>query len=127
MKTRNRLRFSKRILLPVAAAALLPACATGGSTLPDGGTLRTYKYFGSVQCSGGGVSLGELQRELKDAGISVLSARCGIDGNMHAAMCGAPDGKIGILEIPAHQAEAASKLGFLPLKGLPDAREVPCP
>ena len=119
-------RLGKIAVAPLALLTFLPGCAGGVSNLPQGESVRTYKYLGSVQCSGGGMSLNDIKRQLKDAGIEVSSARCGIDGNMHAAMCGAPDGRIAIVEIPENKATVAAALGFLPLKNLPDATEVPC-
>lgn len=119
-------RLVKIAATPLALLVCLPGCATGVSDLPSEETVKSYKYLGSVQCSGGGISLDEIKRQLKDAGIQVASANCGIDGYMHIAMCGAPDGRIAIVEIPESKARVAAALGFLPLQNLPDATEVPC-
>lgn len=119
-------RVVKIAVTPLALLAILPGCARGVSNLPSGEPVKVYKSLGSVQCSGGGKSLDEIKRQLKEVGIPVGSANCGIDGNMHAAMCGAPDGRIAIVEIPESKAQVAAALGFLPLKNLPDATEVPC-
>ena len=119
-------RVVKMAAAPLALLVFLPGCAGGVSKLPPGETVKVYKSLGSVQCSGGGVSLDEIKRQLKEAGIEAESANCGIDGNMHIAMCGAPDGRIAIVEIPESKAQVAAAVGFLPLKNLPDATEVPC-
>lgn len=123
---KNIWRVAKIGVTPLALLVFLPGCAKGVNDPPSGETVKSYKHLGSVQCSGGGRSLDEIKRQLKDAGIQVASANCGIDGNMHAAMCGAPDGRIAIVEIPESKARIAAALGFLPLKNLPDATEVPC-
>ena len=111
--------------LGFAPLSTLPAARVVPCTLPSA-SVRTYKYVGSVQCSGGGTSLTEMQRQLTDTGIQVLTATCGVDGNLYAAVCGGADGRIGIIDVPAHQSQAASALGFLPLSTLPTATEVPC-
>ncbi|MSQ20466.1 MAG: hypothetical protein EXR39_13120 [Betaproteobacteria bacterium] len=83
---------------------------------------------GSVQCTGAGVSVQEIERQLTGAGIEVLSSACGSDGSMHPSVCGAPDGRIGIVQVPESQAQAqaAAKLGFAPLSELPDATKIAC-
>lgn len=122
---RVRIRVFRVTFLTVTLAALATTACGGGNGNPNSG-IRTYKYAGSLQCSGGGLSLAEMQRQLSDAGISVLDASCGVDGNMYTAVCGAPDGRIGIFEIPSEQVQAASALGFAPLTTLPAAAQVPC-
>jgi len=112
-----------------SAVALPPAAANGAgeadsNALSAGVTL--YKSFGSVQCTGGGVSFEVMQQQLTAAGIQVLSANCGTDGRMYIAVCGAGDGRIGIFEVPATQAEAALALGFAPLSNLPGATTGAC-
>ena len=89
-------------------------------------SVSLYMRAGSVQCAAGGLSLIEMQRKLTDAGIQVLTANCGSDGMAHIALCGADDGRIGIFEVPATQAQDALVLGFEPLSGLPDATTVVC-
>lgn len=85
-----------------------------------------YKYTGSVQCEGGGLSIPEMQQQLTDVGIQVLSAACGADGNTYISKCGANDGSIGMFEVPESQAQDASALGFNPLSKLPGAMKVDC-
>jgi len=85
-----------------------------------------YKYAGSVQCTGGGASLAEMERQLTDAGIKVLNSSCGRDGNAYPATCGLADGRIGVFEVPAAQAPAAAAIGFAPLSNLPAATKTAC-
>ena len=103
--------------------SLLPLQACGGA---DSGNVAVYVSLGSRQCEGGGRSLADVQRSAQAAGLSVVSASCGTDGAMHAAVCGGSDGRIAILEIPATQLEAARSQGLKPLAELPDARRTPC-
>lgn len=114
-----------QLTLIAIAAGAVSACGGGGDGAPDP-SVALYKYLGSVQCTGGGVSLFALERQLQDAGIGVLAASCGVDGNAYAALCGAPDGRIGILEVPADDAARAAPLGFAPLANLPGAVRLPC-
>ena len=105
--------------------AICSACGGGDGGTPDA-QLAMYRSFGSLQCTGGGVSLSALERQLVDAGVAVASASCGLDGNAYPAMCGAADGRIGIFELAAQHAALASALGFAPLTNLPAAVRVPC-
>jgi hypothetical protein len=113
-----------------SSAVALPAAAANGAGEADSNALSRgvtlYNSFGSVQCTGGGVSLEAMQQQLAAAGIQVLSANCGTDGRMYIAVCGAADGRIGIFEVPATQAEAALALGFAPLSNLPGATTGAC-
>lgn len=109
------------IALALATASCVSANPTAAQT-----TVRVYKSVGSIQCVGGGADLASLARQLQDAGLKVHSSACGSDGRMRAAMCGAPDGRIMIVELSGDDAQASSKLGFAPLSNLPDAKEIPC-
>lgn len=104
----------------------LTACG-GGDGAQDLTNVTFYKYNGSKQCAGGGLSLAAMERQLADAGVQVRSASCGADGKVYPAVCGADDGRIGIFEIPAEQAPAASGAGFAPLNNLPSAVKLACP
>jgi len=125
-------RQSFLLLAPLICFTAVAACGAGNSSTPGSSGasftgVRTYKYAGSVQCSGGGLSLAQMQQQLTDAGVQVISASCGGDGYMYIAACGAPDGRIGIFEIPADQVQAASAAGFAPLTDLPEASKLSCP
>lgn len=124
METNRPLQLLKLVTLSLLALPLLAGCTWKLKDPPKG--VKVYKYLGSVQCSGGGTSPTEMEQMLTTAAIDVASATCGVDGNMYAAMCGAPDGRIGIFEIAPGDLKAATALGFLPLSGLPDANEAPC-
>lgn len=102
----------------------LAACAQ-----PPGQPERTsvWKSFGSLQCSSSGTTLPALRRELEQGGVRVLAASCGHDGRMRIAKCGAPDGRIGIFEVPQADAGSARQLGFVPLAQLPEAERGACP
>lgn len=94
-------------------------------TQPPG--VNVYKYVGSKQCSGGGTPVEKMMRQLSEAGIPVINVNCGTDGRMYPAMCGAPDGRIGILEVLEAKVSATGALGFAPLSNLPEARKTVCP
>lgn len=117
-----------RCALPLLIApVLLAACAVRPGNAPASeATTRVYKSAGSRQCEPGGLTPAQMRAQLEAAGIRVLSAACGGDGRARIAMCGAPDGRLGILEIPASQVQAAAALGFAPLDRLPQASVVPC-
>lgn len=102
----------------------LAACGETNSTLDR--TIEVYKDAGSTQCEDDGQSLEAMQKELIDAQIPVAEAACGTDGKMYTAMCGAPDGKIGIFTIDPSDLPPARALGFEALANVPDASRVPC-
>ncbi len=115
-----------RPFLPSLLIALLLGCGGDSKPPPAPAGVSLYKSAGSVQCTGGGVSVQEMERQLTGAGIKVLSSACGSDGKMYPSMCGSPDGRIGIVEVPDSQVQAAAKMGFAPLSDSPDATKVPC-
>jgi len=119
-----RLRCSTAtvVLLHFLLAGLM-GCGGGSDPEP---VAAVYKYMGSVQCTGGGTSLATMQRQLAEGGVDVLNAACGNDGKAYLAVCGAPDGAIGIFDIPAAQTDRALSLSFAPLNDLPAAVKVPC-
>lgn len=110
----------------VAGAFALSACTGLGESAPVSG-VSVYQYVGSKQCEGGGVPVEKMASQLSGAGIRVLSVTCGTDGRMYPAMCGAPDGRIGILEVPEGKVTAAAALGFARLSSLPGASKTVCP
>jgi hypothetical protein len=93
---------------------------------PPSTNISLYKYAGSVQCNGGGLSLPEMERQLNDAGIQVIYSSCGTDGRGYFAVCGNGDGRIGIFVVPSSQEQAASAVGFRPLSNLPAASKIAC-
>ncbi|MBU5612423.1 hypothetical protein [Geomonas azotofigens] len=114
-----------RIVSLLLACTLLAGCRCRLKDPPPSGT-RYYVPLGSLQCTGGGKSVAELEQQLRKAGITVNRTACGVDGRMYPAVCGAPDGRIGIFEIPADQAGSAAALALQPLSTLPDAAETSC-
>lgn len=118
-----RCRFTDLIAIVLA---LLSASCVSANQAPMQGTLRVFKSAGGVQCADSGSDLATLTQALEAAGLKVLSASCGTDGRMRAAMCGAPDGRIAIFELSAEDAPAALKLGYAALSNLHDAKLAPC-
>lgn len=112
------------LVLTLAVLASLTACGGGED---EEASSTVFKTMGSLQCSGGGVSLAALQAQLAAANVQVRSAACGTDGRATAAICGAPDGRIGIFEISPTQAGAAAAAGFAPLSTVATAKIIPCP
>lgn len=115
-----------KFLISVVAIVALSACANVGGVAQAPG-VSVYKYVGSKQCSGGGAPLATMMRQLSDAGIPVMNVSCGVDGRMYPAVCGAADGRIGILEVPEAKVSAAAALGYAPLSSLPEASKTVCP
>ncbi len=107
-----------------ASVAIGVAACGGGGASP---VIAVYSSFGSVQCSGGGTTLTHLQQSLVAAGIQVLASRCGLDGVVRPALCGAPDGRIAIFDIDEPAAAVALFLGFALLSTLPGATHDDCP
>ena len=114
-----------RIWMPWLMLACVPVVQADVPP-PTPGRVAIYKSVGSLQCSGGGLSLAAMQRQLAAARVRVLATACGSDGQMRAQVCGSPDGAIRIFEIPADQLASASQAGFRPLSELPDAVREPC-
>ena len=115
-----------KLALVITVAMTLSACADLARVAPGPG-VSIYKYVGSKQCEGGGTPVEKMMRQLSEAGVPVMNVHCGTDGRMYPAMCGAPDGRIGILEVPESKVSAAAALGFAPLSSLPEASKTVCP
>lgn len=131
-----------RVFLSLAAVASLAACAANAGGTPEYSSpssaaaaapakeaagVGVYKYLGSRQCQGGGTPLAAMREQLERAGVTVLAASCGSDGRMRPMMCGAADGAIAIIDVPATALPQAATLGFEPLTKLPEASRGPCP
>jgi hypothetical protein len=124
MRSKPPMCATGRFARLLAWLALAPLAACGGGSEPT--VTAVYKYMGSVQCSGGGISLATMQQQLASGGVTVLASSCGTDGKAYVAMCGAPDGAIGIFDVPAEQADRALSLSFARLSDLPNAARVAC-
>ncbi len=122
---RRSLWAASRLLVGPMCAIL---CACGGEAGEGGSdTASVYASLDSIQCAGVQNPLSSLSSRLAASGVEVVSSSCGVDGAAHAAVCGAPDGRIGIFSIPASQASTARSLGFAPLGDLPGAAVAACP
>jgi hypothetical protein len=116
-----------RIIFLGLICALLPACGDEKKIEPS---VKVYKDLGSVQCGDGSGSITPpetMKKDLLKAGIMVRSFSCGLDGLVRLPMCGLPDGKINIFEIPNNKLGQAQALGFKDLRSLPSPKEVQCP
>jgi hypothetical protein len=114
----------RRVLIPLSAS-LLAACASEPA-VSDVARLRVAKSLGAVQCTPGGLNVADLSKQLAVAGVKSRAGSCATDGRMHAAMCGASDGRLGVVEIAAADLKAAEALGFRPLDQWRGAAAVPC-
>lgn len=114
-----------RALMRAALVALAVAPAAACASAPPK-AVAVYLTLGSRQCQDGGRSLAEVQKMLSEAGVKVLAATCGTDGMAYPAVCGAPDGRIAIVDVPEGQVEAARKLGFSLLSDRPRAQRLGC-
>ncbi|QWV95178.1 hypothetical protein KP004_08370 [Geomonas oryzisoli] len=109
----------------LASCFLLSGCMCPLKSPPDPG-VKFYQSLDSVQCTGGGKTVAQIERDVRAAGITVYQTSCGVDGAIYPSVCGAPDGRLAVLEIPLDQARAASALGLKPLFTLPYGAETPC-
>lgn len=110
-------------------ACVLMAAAAASACISDPkppGSVSVYKSLGSLQCGAGGASVDTLEAQLRAAGVAVRATACGTDGRMRPAVCGAPDGRIGIFDVPASQRRQALAQGYSLLASLPDAQRVAC-
>lgn len=89
-------------------------------------TVKIAKANGAKQCESGHITSAAMRAELTSKGVEVVSAACGNDGLMHAAVCGAESGEINIFEISSGDLDKARNLGFMLLSHWPDAQEVAC-
>jgi hypothetical protein len=102
------------------ALMVLVSCSTGSCRqqeraqreLQQSGrnAVRVFKYDGSKQCEGGGVSVDDMAKEL--AALKVLSKAKLNDGMMRTQVCGNATGMANVFEIPLEQLSEAERLGF---------------
>jgi hypothetical protein len=119
------LRITQRLVALIASVVLMASCGGGGGSGPA--VVAVYSSLGSLQCSGGGSTLTQLQQSLINLGVQVLASRCGLDGVLRPALCGTPDGRIGIFEVEDAELAIALTLGFALLSTLPNAVDAACP
>ena len=111
-----------RASLAIALALGTAACALA----PASPQVAMFKSLEGRQCESVGRNADDVAAELTRAGIEVIARSCGHDGRMRPQMCGAADGRIVIVEVPASNKDAATALGFAPLSLRPDAIRAPC-
>lgn len=112
--------------MPRHVAALLLSVGLMAGCTTAAAPLAMARALGTIQCETGGPTAESLAQALRDAGIPVAAVGCGHDGRMRPAVCGAPDGRLAIVEIPADRRTQAEALGWRPLSDLPDASRQPC-
>lgn len=117
------LRAPRRAVL-LATAVLLSACAADPAV--SGAAVPMARPLGSLQCSGGGTTPEAMVRELAAKGVKARAPSCATDGRMHAAMCGASDGRLGVVEVDAADQATAEAAGFKPLAQWRGSVAVPC-
>jgi len=118
-------------LTTLLAAALLPACAgpaaePARAAAPAAVSVAMALPLGTRQCESGGPTAESLAAALRNAGVGVTAVGCGHDGRMRPAVCGAGDGRLAVVDVPAAQQPQAEALGWKPLSAMPDARRQPC-
>lgn len=113
----------RHLLAALLPLGLLPGCA---STAAPGETLVMARPLGTLQCEPDGPTAASLASALREAGVTVRAVGCGHDGRMRPAVCGAPDGRLAVAEIPAGQQARAAALGWQPLSTWPEAQRQPC-
>lgn len=132
MTNRSRIRaHAARGLAGLILASQIGACMQVPAELenpPTSALAAVARGLGTQQCGEQGARAAAelLAAPLRAAGIQVQALRCGHDGRMRPQMCGAPDGRLVVVDVPVHQREAARTLGFAPLSQWPDARSLPC-
>lgn len=118
------------------AGLLLAAALTGGCAAADGGNQRVAasgsalvpmaRLLGTRQCESGGPTPESVANTLRDASIGMTTFDCGHDGRMRPAVCGAPDGRLVVVDVPVAQQERAEALGWRPLASMPGAQRQAC-
>jgi hypothetical protein len=118
------------LALCLSAIFMTPACKDSSTNNDDNTTDNTkiYKYTGAEQCEpDSGVPLDVMQMELANAGIDVLCAQLGNDGNAYPTVCGGATGDINVYLIRRVNLPDAEDLGFSSVLTLPDYRDRACP
>jgi hypothetical protein len=118
--------FYQNFRMGATVAIALAVTACGGGNPEETPPVAVYKSLGALTCTGGGLGLPAVVKQLSDAGVTPLASSCGNDGLARPAVCGVPDGRIAIIDVAAAQTGAAKALGFAPLSELPMAVKTAC-
>ena len=118
--------FYRNLRMGATVAMALAVAACGGGNSEETPPVAVYKSLGALTCSGGGLGLPAIVKQLADAGVTPLASSCGYDGLARPAVCGVPDGRIAIIDVAAAQTGAAQALGFALLSELPLAAKTAC-
>ncbi len=117
-------KIYKHTLLLLLCSLLFNACNT--NTIKTS-TVKVYKFDGSISCNqSSGVSLEDMRAELMRSKVPIVSASCGSDGLVRAAVCGIETGRVNVFEIPAEAYSKARALGYHDLSNLDDFTSVSC-
>jgi hypothetical protein len=103
------------VLAPAHAEGLPAQAISASASFSAGAIVQVYKYDGSVQCGGPGITLTKMAHQLTHRGVRVIAIRKGTDGLLHPYICGVPDGIINVFEIDARGLSEAEARGFNPL------------
>lgn len=120
------MKVFKQALWLGPALMVLVACETAPRVALEETYDQVYVATGALQCEDNAERVPALAQRLRDEGVRVEMASCGHDGLARVAMCGAPDGSIGVFVVPRSDMPRARELGFEPFAHLPDARVQPC-
>lgn len=116
----------KKLVTATLVALTVAACGGGGDDAEARLTVAVFRSLGSTQCTGGGTTAAALQNALINAGVQVVAATCGVDGQVRAPVCGESDGKIAVFDVALGHESVAQALGFALLATLPNAQRQPC-
>lgn len=111
-------------LISAVVACLTVLAMAGCATAAAEESVRIVKARGSLQCGSAGTAPEQMAEQLRAGGVTVLRSACAGDGRMRVAMCGAPDGRLNVFDIPRSQLPAARTLGFAEADA--SVREQPC-
>ena len=97
----------RNLLIAIGLCALFAAPAFAAEDI------TVYKPDGTLQCGQGDeISLRDMAKDLRRAGVGVLTSTKGHDGRFRTTMCGASTGNINIFEIRVDDYSKATELGF---------------
>jgi hypothetical protein len=77
-------------------------------------TIKIFKFDGTLQCSmGKEITLEEMQKEIVDRGVQVLSKKKDKVPYYISDMCGLPTGEVNVFEISAKDYKKINNLGYI--------------